>query len=144
MTTPDSNIPRVENKEGFGRRILLADDEESVREPIKRFLIRLGYTVETVVDGQSVLNELATGKKYDLIFADRNMPGMTGVEVLQQIRYSNEPYNRIPVIVYTADTGDEDIKIIGQLANGYLKKPAELEEIRNAIKKAIEGGGGEI
>ena len=138
MDTPDSRPPQVENKEGFGRRIIIADDELIVRRPIERFLISLGYTVEVVDNGQQLLDKLAAGEKYDLVITDNDMPVMKGVEAVRQIR---ELYPDLPVIIYSGGGKTDEIR---ELRVRFLAKPFELQELRGIIKRMISGGDGEI
>ena len=138
METPDSNRPiesSVENKEGLKLRILVAEDKPTMQRLTSRQLTNLGHTVVIVGNGQLLLDELAT-KTYDLIITDNNMPVMSGLEALEEIR---KLYGNVPVIVYTSDTTKETVeKIEKTLGAVHLEKPPSGDMLKNAIKTAMK------
>lgn len=80
-------------------RVLLADDDAGIRMVISLNLQRRGWTVDTAVDGDDALAQ-ATGGSYDAIVLDQLMPGMTGIEVAEQLTED------VPVIIYSAFIDD--------------------------------------
>jgi len=100
----------------MSKRILAIDDEETIRKIYMAAFKDTGYKVETATSGESGL-ELQREIKYDLIFLDINMPGMNGIEVLREIRKTDED---VPIYIVTA----------------FYKK--FLEEIGSAIEEGLK------
>jgi CheY-like chemotaxis protein len=87
-------------------RILLVDVEPLVRKLISRYLVAEGYVVRTAVDGLDAIGILRAGAM-DLIISDRNMPRMSGAELLKVVR---RRVPQIPFMVIGGDTADETPK----------------------------------
>ena len=84
------------------KKVLVADDFVSVRNVLKTILKQLGFsTIYEVKDGIDAL-EIVNSKKLDLVLADWNMPGISGLELLKKIR-SNIETESLPVIMITAE-----------------------------------------
>ncbi|MGI8893373.1 MAG: response regulator transcription factor [Bacteroidia bacterium] len=120
-------------------RILLVEDEESIRDAIKLNLELEGYYVDVAGDGKkAVLN--TKGKHYDLIILDVMLPEMDGFAVCEAIRLEN---SQVPILFLTAKSSGED-RIMGlkKGADDYLPKPFNLEElllrVNNLIKRSIQ------
>lgn len=102
--------------------ILVADDDELVREVVSNTLSEQGHVVGLVADGEDAV--AAFEAKYpDLVILDCAMPGMSGVDVLRRIRLS--PVGaRTPVLMLTARRSSNDEEIASRAgANDYLRKP---------------------
>lgn len=115
-------------------RILWADDEIDLLRPHVLFLEEKGYEIVTVNSGQDALD--ACGEEdFDLIFLDENMPGLTGLETLTQIKAMNPA---IPVVMITKSE-DEGIMThaIGKKIADYLIKPVNPNQILLSIKKNL-------
>lgn len=114
--------------------ILWADDEIDLLKPHIMFLKQKGYAVETVSNGRDALDCVAS-KHYDLIILDENMPGLTGLETLSEIK-RNLP--DVPVIMITKSE-EEDImnQAIGNKISDYLIKPLNPNQILLSIKKNL-------
>ncbi|GBD96508.1 MAG TPA: sigma-54-dependent Fis family transcriptional regulator [Nitrospirae bacterium] len=116
-------------------RILVIDDEESIRELLADFLESKGLDVVSASDGESGLN-LLKGEKFDLFLLDLMMPGMSGLDVLRET--ANENIN-MPSIVITAyasvQTAVEAMKLG---AFDYITKPFNLEELYISVKRALD------
>lgn len=109
------------------RRILVADDNEDMREYVAR-LLRGRWTVETVGDGVAAL-EAARRAQPDLVIADVMMPGMDGFALLQQLR-RDEATRTTPVIMLSARAGDEArAEGLEAGADDYLVKPFAAREL---------------
>jgi diguanylate cyclase (GGDEF)-like protein/PAS domain S-box-containing protein len=105
--------------------ILVVDDQETNRDLLKRRLERKGYKVETADGGVMALNCIAR-QKYDLVMLDVEMPGMTGLDVLSEIR-GTRSHLQLPVIMVTGRTESEDIiKALSLGANDYITKPVDV------------------
>jgi diguanylate cyclase (GGDEF)-like protein/PAS domain S-box-containing protein len=106
-------------------RILVIDDNENNREILARRLTRSGYTV-AVMDGARGILDRIKAEAIDLVLLDIEMPGITGLEALVQVR---EHYSsvRLPIIMVTARSQSEDIvKALELGANDYLTKPVDF------------------
>ncbi|HEX9750663.1 MAG TPA: sigma-54 dependent transcriptional regulator [candidate division Zixibacteria bacterium] len=116
-------------------RILVVDDEQSLREMMSIMLTREGYAVDAEPDGDRALTRLkSTG--YDLVIADLKMPGMSGIEILDEARRLN---NEVPFIVMTAFASvDTAIEAIKKGADEYIIKPFKVDELKHAVAKALE------
>ena len=115
--------------------ILWADDEIDLLKPHIMFLEKKGYVVTPVNSGTDALDELQ-GQNFDIIFLDENMPGMTGLETLSEIKSINP---NIPVIMITKSE-EEDImeEAIGAKIADYLIKPLNPNQIVLSVKKILE------
>ena len=107
------------------KRILVVDDEATVRNTIRKYLEREGFAVETAVDGVSAL-EKAQQFQPNLIILDVMLPKVDGIEVLRQLRQDSDVY----VLMLTAKA-DEIDKVIGLTmgADDYLTKPFSPREL---------------
>ncbi len=116
-----------------GLRILFADDEAHLRDLMQMELPRLGHEVTVCPDGTAALKALERGL-YDAALLDMRMPGMTGIEVLNQIRQVS-PETQVIILTGHA-TVDTAVQALRLGAFDYLTKPckwAELEAILNRI-----------
>lgn len=100
-------------------KILIVEDEESIREVEKAYLARAGYSVDEASDGEIAIEKFKN-EKYDLVVLDLNLPKKDGIEVCKEIRKSSN----IPILMVTARVEEID-EIIGLEigADDYLKKP---------------------
>lgn len=116
-------------------RILVADDEEGVRELFKVIAEEEGYQITLAKDG---LQAVQMAKSYlpDVIVLDVRMPELDGLEVFERIK---ENMIDSPVIFITAfGTSDLAIDAMKKGAHNYLTKPFDIEEIRIVLRKALE------
>jgi DNA-binding response OmpR family regulator len=116
-------------------RILWTDDEIDLLVPHIIFLREKGYEVETVNNGLDAV-EMVRENFYDIIFLDENMPGMTGLETLTQIK-SISP--NVPVVMITKSE-EENImdEAVGAKIADYLIKPVNPNQILLTLKKNID------
>src|SRR5579859_1764630 len=115
------------------RKVLVIDDEESVREALSRFLTKAGYQVNVAEDGAAALQLVHSQAPPDLIVLDLNMPVMSGFEVLTALRVNPE-WTHIPVIVLTATMGYSAEHL---QAEAMVTKPFHLKAVEAAIEKAL-------
>lgn len=116
-------------------RILIVDDEESMRDFLSIMLHREGYHVDTAVDGAQAVTHLRD-HSYDLVISDMKMPRMTGMELLAHIK---ERTPETVVLMVTAfSSTDEAVEAMKQGAYDYITKPFKNEEIRLIVKNALE------
>ncbi|TYO98656.1 two component Fis family sigma54 specific transcriptional regulator [Geothermobacter ehrlichii] len=115
------------------RRILIADDEDSIRWVLERSLSRQGYEVATASDGRQAL-ELFRHHQFDMAILDIRMPGIDGLELLE--RFLAERPDLL-VIIMTAETSMKNaIEAMKKGAYDYLPKPFDLDEVDALILKA--------
>ncbi len=115
-------------------RILIVDDDPDVCEYLQKFLVRDGYDVNTISDPLLVLGELKENA-YQIIILDLKMPGMSGEELLRQIRAIDSD---ICIIIYTGyPTVDSAVETMKHQVFDYIKKPFNIEDFRAVIRKAV-------
>ena len=115
-------------------RILVIDDEEEIRESLKRFLEYDGYECLSAPSGQTGLARVEQGDP-DLVFLDIKMPGMDGLEVLRRIRERDES---LPVVVISGhgDVGTA-VEATKLGAFDFLEKPLESKRVTVTIRNAL-------
>ena len=122
-------------------KFLVVDDFSTMRRIVRNLLKELGYTnAEEAEDGVVAMNMLRSNK-FDFVVSDWNMPNMTGIELLKNIR-ADETLKNLPVLMITAEARKENIIEAAQAgANGYIVKPftaATLDEKLTKIFKNLE------
>jgi two-component system chemotaxis response regulator CheY len=119
-------------------KILIVDDFSTMRRIIKNLLRDLGFnnTVEAD-DGSTALPVLKNGG-IDFLVTDWNMPGMSGLELLEQVR-ADPALNKLPVLMVTAEAKREQIIRAAQAGvNGYVVKPFTAAVLKEKIEKIFE------
>ncbi|WP_305045688.1 sigma-54-dependent transcriptional regulator [Geoalkalibacter sp.] len=118
-----------------GEKILIVDDEQGMRRLLDRVLSREGYETVAVPGGEEALRELGIGG-VDLALVDIQMPGMTGLELLERIKEFDPG---LPTIMITAyGTVESAVKALRAGAYDYITKPFETDEIKLTVAKALE------
>ncbi len=127
---------------GPGLHVLLAEDDPSNRIPTQKLLEKSGHTVFLAENGEQAIKLLAANE-IDCILMDVQMPVMNGVEAARAIRESTTlgPKRHVPIIALTAYAMDGDKEsFLAAGMNGYVAKPATLEELTRAMRKIIPPG----
>jgi two-component system, OmpR family, alkaline phosphatase synthesis response regulator PhoP len=116
------------------RRLLLVEDDRTLRQALTFNLAREGYEVSSAADGEAAL-EAARGERLDLILLDVMLPGMSGVEVLRVLRREGVT---TPVIILSAK-GDEIDRVVGLKvgADDYVAKPFSRPELLARIEAVL-------
>ncbi len=118
-------------------RILIVDDEPSVREVTQRYLEREGYTVHTAAtgsDGWQMIEASAKAEKYDLIVLDVMLPGLDGLEILRRVRTTSD----LPIIMLSARTEEYDrVAGLDRGADDYVPKPFSPRELISRVKAVL-------
>lgn len=119
-------------------KILVVDDFSTMRRIIKNLLRDLGFTnADEADDGNSALPMLKTGK-YDFLITDWNMPGMTGIDLLRNLR-ADDALKNLPVLMVTAEAKRDQIVAAAQAGvNGYVVKPFTAAVLKEKIEKIFE------
>lgn len=116
-------------------RILLIDDDEGLNHFLTRFFNRKGYEVTACLSGQEAINKIRD-KNFDLILLDYKMPGLNGLDTLQEIKNAQI---KTPVIIMTAyGNTDTAITAMKRGAYDYLSKPFERKELSRIVSEALE------
>ncbi|MGE5446694.1 MAG: sigma-54-dependent transcriptional regulator [Ignavibacteriales bacterium] len=117
------------------KKILVVDDEESIRWVLGTYLEKAGYSIDYGENGSGAL-EKANSEKFSLIILDIKMPDLGGLEVLEKLRTNGID---IPVIIITAqNTVKNAIEAMKRGAYDYIAKPFDLEEVELTVQRAIE------
>jgi DNA-binding NtrC family response regulator len=118
-----------------GYKILLIDDEPTLRESLQIALSACGYAVQTARTGEEGL-EVFGRESPDLVLLDHWLPGINGDQVLQRVKEANP---EIPVIIMTAQgTVDLAVQSMKMGAFDFLVKPFELDQIEALVQKGLE------
>ncbi|MBT9558406.1 MAG: PAS domain S-box protein [Myxococcales bacterium] len=123
--------------------LLLAEDGEDNRELIVFHLTRAGATVDTVIDGAQALQRIeameASGRSYDLLVTDVQMPALDGCELTAELRRRG---NAIPVIALTAlATPADRIRCLEAGCDGYASKPIQRRQLIDLCHNLMASGG---
>jgi len=120
------------------KRILLVDDHAMVRDALKLFLEYHGYACEEAEHGAAALAWLEQGLRVDLIVSDNQMPVMTGMEFLLQVKASQH-FGIIPFILYSGNITDEIRRQAHQAgAMAVLNKPYNFSDFLAIVSKFLE------
>lgn len=125
-----------------GRRILVVDDDESVRSAAHALLERYQSVIETAHDGYEaclMVRNLAAGSAYDVIIADIRLPDMSGYELMMKL---NDLMERVPMVLMTGfgyDPGHSIVKARQAGLQHVLYKPFRLDQLVSAVEDTIDG-----
>jgi excisionase family DNA binding protein len=115
-------------------RVLVVDDESSIRELLAKTLALAEYDVDTAPDGRAALERLRLGH-YDLLIADLKMPGMDGLTLIREAKRLKAD---IPVIIITGfSTESSAIEAVNLGVAGYLTKPFRVPQVLAAAARAL-------
>lgn len=114
--------------------VLVVDDEDLMRSTVRRVLTAEGFVVEAVASANAALEILRAGRDFDVIVTDLQMPGLSGIDLLRQVRTSNLD---VPVIVLTGNPSLETaISAVQYGGFRYLQKPLEVLELPKVVRDA--------
>ena len=114
-------------------KVLIVDDEKSMRITLSEFLKQEGYEIDSASDAFQAF-QMMDEKEYDILVTDVIMPKITGIELLERIRAKSQ---KIQIIIMTGEpTVDTAVKAVQNGANDYLTKPIKKENFLSAIKHA--------
>jgi len=115
-------------------KILVVDDDKNIRRTVSMTLESLDYFVHTAFDGKDAMVQL-TGDKYDMIITDLKMPGMNGMELLEQ---AIAKYPEIKIVLISAHgTVDNAVDAMKLGAVDFLQKPFTPKELRNLVHNVL-------
>ncbi len=122
-------------------RILVVDDEESIREFLDIMLKKEGYEITVAEDGQRAL-EIIKKKSFDMVISDLQMPNMNGVELLKEVK-SIHP-DLVFMIITAFGTTESAVEAMKLGAYDYITKPFKIDEVRINIINALKSKGLEV
>ena len=119
-------------------KVLVVDDFATMRRIIKNVLRQIGFTdITEADDGKTAIRQLEA-EKYDLVLSDWNMPGMSGLELLNEIR-SNPELKNLPFVMITAEAKKENIiEAVKAGVTSYVVKPFTAETVGEKLKKIFD------
>lgn len=121
-------------------KILLLEDEYSLRISIEEFLSDIGYDVDGFMDGLEAYDAIYENS-YDILLLDVNVPSLDGFELLKKLR---EDGKKIPAIFLTSMTDTTDLKEgYKRGCCDYIRKPFDLEELELRIDQALASSSGD-
>jgi DNA-binding NtrC family response regulator len=119
----------------MSKSILIVEDEETLRESIKRIFAKEGYAVEAVDSAEKCLS-LLESTLYDVIISDIILPGMDGIEMLSKVR--EQVPEQIFIVVTAYASLDTSVKALRAGAYDYIMKPIIHEEIKQVVRNALK------
>ena len=118
----------------MSKSILIVEDEETLRESIKRIFTKEGYAVDGAESAEKGLALLETNV-YDVIISDIILPGMDGIEMLTKVR--EQIPDQIFIVVTAYASLDTSVKALRAGAYDYIMKPIIHEEIKQIVRNAL-------
>lgn len=114
----------------MSKSVLIVDDHPNVRTLVHHILSDSGYLAETAVDGGDALVKLGR-RGFDLVISDIDMPGITGLELLDRVRTMSR---RVSVVLMSArEAADGAVEAERRGADAYLAKPFRVDRIRQVV-----------
>ena len=131
VTRPASSAPA---RAAARPRVLVVDDEESIRDLLAKTLALAEYDVDVAADGRSALERLRTSP-CDLLIVDLKMPGVDGLTVIREARRDKAD---LPVLIITGYSSETSaIEAVNLGVAGYLRKPFRVPQVLTAAAKAL-------
>ena len=119
-------------------KILIVDDFSTMRRIIKNLLRDLGFTNTHEADDGNTALPMLKGGDFDFLVTDWNMPGMTGIELLKEVR-ADDQLASLPALMVTAEAKRDQIIEAAQAGvNGYVVKPFTAAVLKEKIDKIFE------
>lgn len=136
------NVAQVsEEPESYiGKKVLIADDEESNRKLMELFLSKLNLNIDFAENGQDALN-MVNENSYDMVFMDVQMPEMDGIQALKHIRKNELDNNlpRLPIYAFTANVFKEQLdRYSDEGFDGHFTKPFKKKELIEFVKEKLK------
>lgn len=127
---------RTLEKEVVPQRILIIEDDETMRNALKRIFETDGYEVVTVADG-TLLTQVLDDKPIDLIILDIGLPWINGFELAQMMKEDSE-LKEVPLIFVSGRANESDVRRGFELgAADFIKKPFDVEQVRKTVKTLL-------
>jgi len=118
----------------MSEKLLIVEDEDTLRESLKRVFMRDGYEVDVAQDAESALKVLE-GRTYDLIITDIILSGITGIELLK--RYKEQNADQLVIVMTAFASLETAVEALRSGAYDYIIKPVIHEEIKRIVRNAL-------
>ena len=116
--------------------IWYVDDDGEMIRAVKLLLQLLDYETRSFSDARIAAKALLAGEKPDLLMLDINMPGVTGIDLLEFVRRRSQ-WNDLPIIMLSSEAADLQVDTALDLgADAYVFKPVTLDELEEALNRA--------
>lgn len=122
-------------------RILVVDDEESIREFLEIMLKKEGYEVTLAEDGAKAL-DVIKNKSFDMVISDLQMPNLTGIELLREVK--NQYPDMLFMMITAFGTTESAVEAMKLGAYDYITKPFKIDEVRLNIANALRSKNLEV
>jgi CheY-like chemotaxis protein len=133
-TNPTAENTQKEKAMNASRKVLVVDDDPIVRKSFDRVLTGKGYAVITAESGEEAMRKL-NEEKYDLVYTDIRMPGMSGLDVAEQVKAS-KPWTPVVIITgYGNDAAEARAKAAG--VSSFMHKPLSPDMIEGSARDAL-------
>ncbi|MBM4327191.1 MAG: sigma-54-dependent Fis family transcriptional regulator [Deltaproteobacteria bacterium] len=119
----------------MNERLLVVDDEASMRELLQIMLSKEGYEVVLATSGEEAM-DLYQKQRPDLVITDIKMPGMSGLDLIREIRAVDSLAAIIAITAYAS--ADDAVRAVREGAYDYISKPFQVEDLRSVIRNALE------
>lgn len=123
-------IKNILEKKTTTKKILVVDDEQVVCNMLKKFLVKKGYRVTTVLSGEEAIKKVKK-EKPRIVLLDIRMPGMDGIETLKRIREIDKKVGIVMVTVVNKDETGRKCMELG--AYDYIAKPCSLDYLEKVL-----------
>jgi CheY-like chemotaxis protein len=140
MVPAPSEPPRLQTAMGFGRHVMYVDDDQALAFLVERVLGRRGFKVSAYTDPQAALAALREqAADFDLLVTDYNMPGFSGVELLNEARQIRPQLPLAMASGYITPEIEESALAAG--ARALIHKPNDVSELCDTVQRLIQGEG---
>lgn len=118
-------------------RVLVADDDQSIRQLVQTIVRRENIEVDTAVDGQDAIEKLQQ-KEYEVILLDLMMPRVDGFGVIEHLK--SHPQQHKPVVLVITAYADQKFKDVDPaIVAGVMRKPFEVADLGNLVRLCVHG-----
>lgn len=121
------------------REVWIVEDDDEMSHAVKLMLQLLDYSVNIFRDARSTARQLLGGDRPDVMLLDINMPEVSGIDLLEFLRKQKD-LKDLPVVMLSSETTDVQVDEAMDIgANGFIFKPVTIDELEEALNKALAG-----
>jgi len=118
-------------------KILHVEDNVAVASMMKETLMREGWEIETCADGKAAMKKIASHTRYDLLLLDYDLPGVNGMQLVQQAR-GLAHRRAVPIIILSATLDEMAAQMAG--ADASLRKPEDISSVVKTVARLLQSG----
>jgi DNA-binding response OmpR family regulator len=119
--------------------VWIVEDDDEMSHAVKLMLQLLDYSVNIFRDARSAARQLLGGDRPDVMLLDINMPEVSGIDLLEFLRKQKD-LKDLPVVMLSSETTDVQVDEAMDIgANGFIFKPVTIDELEEALNKALAG-----